>query len=166
MRRSMKTPVAPPRAWRSAVSAPILLLSLVLFCGNSVAIVNPHYDDESCGSCHLKLPEKGTDGSLDYNFLGEEVDPTCMICHEKNCCTIAGPHETTHASGIDRWDEEKYGRPEKLPLSDDFITCATCHFWRRSNNPKPDDYKLLRLVQIGSTSVDWTNLCADCHKDY
>ena len=66
---------------------------------------------------------------------------------------------------IDDWDEEKYGVPEALPLFDGFITCATCHFWRRGNNPKPKDYKLVRLVEITSTGIDWTPLCQDCHRE-
>lgn len=129
------------------------------------AVINPHYK-ENCPSCHLKLPDKGADGAMDYNFLAEDIDPTCLICHADSCCTIAKPHEFTHASGIDRWDKKKYGTPKKLPLSDGYITCATCHFWRRSNNPAPEDYKLVRLVEVSPTGVDWTSLCHDCHMDY
>ena len=128
------------------------------------AIVNPHYKD-NCPSCHLKLPDKGSDGVTDYNLLAEDIDPTCLICHMDSCCTIAKPHESTHASGIDRWDKRKYGTPRKLPLSGGYITCVTCHFWRRNNNPAPEDYKLLRLVEIRPTKVDWTVLCHDCHAD-
>jgi hypothetical protein len=145
----------------------VLILTLALSLLNSAqagAIVNPHYE-EHCRSCHLKLPEKATDGAVDYHFLAEDIDPTCMICHSDSCCTIAKPHESTHASGIDRWDEKKYGRPKKLPLSDGYITCVTCHFWRRSNNPAPQDYKLVRLVEIRSTGVQWTALCHDCHSE-
>ena len=126
------------------------------------AIINPHYKD-NCPSCHLKLPDKGADGAMDYHFLAEDIDPTCLICHMDSCCTIAKPHETTHASGIGNWDKKKYGTPKKLPLSNGFITCTTCHFWRRSNNPAPADYKLVRLVEIRPTGVDWTALCHDCH---
>lgn len=140
-----------------------LIMVLLMSASPSRAIVNPHYTD-SCGSCHIQEPSTGPDGEMDYKFLAEDIDPTCLICHEQNCCTIAKPHERTHASGIDDWDRDKYGTPEILPLSDEFITCATCHFWRRANNPKPDDYKLLRLVEIQPNKIDWTSLCQDCHK--
>lgn len=145
----------------------VAILSLLFFPllrAPADAIVNPHYE-EHCSSCHLNLPAKGTDGVMDYNFLAGNIDSTCMICHSDSCCTIAKPHESTHASGIDRWDEKKYGKPKKLPLSDGYITCVTCHFWRRRNNPAAQDYKLVRLVEIRPTKVDWTALCHDCHSD-
>lgn len=140
----------------------VALIFLLAPCPPAGAIINPHYR-ENCPSCHLKLPEKGPAGAMDYHFLAEEIDPTCLICHKDACCSIAGPHESTHASGIDRWDRKKYGTPKKLPLSSGMITCATCHFWRRSINPARQDYKLLRLVEIGPTRLDWTVLCLDCH---
>lgn len=133
-------------------------------CSWANAIINPH-DKDSCPSCHLKLPDKRANGVTDYNFLAVDIDPTCLICHEDACCTIAKPHHSTHASGIDRWDRAKYGAPKQLPLSKGYITCVTCHFWRRSNNPAPEDYKLVRLVDIRPTGVDWTALCHDCHSD-
>jgi hypothetical protein len=145
----------------SIVTLVVLLLALFP-CSAAEAIINPHYKD-NCPSCHLKLPEKGADGATDYHFLAEEIDPTCLVCHMDSCCSIAKPHETTHASGMDRWDRSKYGAPKRLPLFDGYITCATCHFWRRSNNPAPEDYKLVRLVAIRPTGVDWTALCHDCH---
>jgi hypothetical protein len=146
----------------------IVLLAIPIvgiFASPVIAIINPHYE-EHCPSCHIQNPEKQADGSMDYNFLAEDIDPTCLICHEQECCTIRKPHESTHASGINDWDEEKYGIPQQLPLSDGYITCATCHYWRRSNNPSPKDYKLVRLVEISDTSIKWTVLCHDCHKDY
>jgi hypothetical protein len=150
----------------SMIGAAVLAISFGLVpCFPAAAITNPHYT-EHCPSCHLKLPEKGSDGEMDYNFLAEDIDPTCMICHSDECCTIAKPNQFTHASGIDRWDEDKYGTPQVLPLFDGYITCVTCHFWRRSNNPAPVDYKLVRLVEITPTGVRWTVLCQDCHRDY
>jgi hypothetical protein len=147
------------------VVAVVLALFITLApCATAGAINNPHFS-EHCPSCHLKLPDSGADGAIDYHFLAEDIDPTCLICHMDSCCTIARPHESTHASGIDRWDRKKYGTPKKLPLTDGYITCATCHFWRRSNNPAPEDYKLVRLVAIRATGVDWTALCHDCHSD-
>jgi hypothetical protein len=141
----------------------ILTLFLALAPGvPAAAINNPHYTD-NCPSCHLRVPDRNPEGVVDYNFLAEDIDPTCLICHLDSCCTIATPHESTHASGIDRWDKKKYGAPKKLPLSNGFITCVTCHYWRRSNNTAPEDYKLLRIVEIRPTKVDWTTLCHDCH---
>ncbi len=144
----------------------VVVLPIFFIAVSASAIVNPHYDEGTCGSCHLRLPVKGPDGEMDYSFLGEDIDSTCLICHEKECCTIAKPHEMTHPSGIDEWDEEKYGRPDTLPLSGGYITCATCHYWRRDNNPSDRDYKLLRLVDIGPSKIEWTVLCRDCHKGY
>lgn len=140
------------------------LLALFLPCAEGRAIVNPHNADGRCNSCHSKVPAAGPDGEMDYNFLAEDIDPTCMICHNEECCTIAKPHQTTHPSGIDRWDKEKYGTPEKLPLSNGYITCVTCHFWRRANNPNAQDYKLVRIVEISTRGIVWTGLCHDCHK--
>lgn len=153
----------PPICCGAALAAVLLLFSSPT---PAEAIINPHYDDNSCRSCHLQDPAAGADGEMDYNFLAEDIDPTCLICHKQDCCTIAKPHEYTHASGLNEWDEEKYGNPESLPLSDGYITCATCHFWRRANNPAGKDYRLLRLVEISTKGIDWTVLCSDCHKDY
>ena len=144
----------------------VLLAATLLAAAPAASVINPHYDENTCGSCHLSEPEQGADGEMDYHFLGEDIDPTCNICHEKKCCTIAAPHESTHLSGTDRWDEEKYGTPEDLPLFDGYITCATCHFWRRANNPSEQDYKLLRLVKVEDTKINWAGLCLDCHKEY
>ena len=143
-----------------------LLLALLLPCAEGLAIVNPHIGDGRCNSCHTKVPATGPDGTIDYNFLAEDIDPTCMICHDRECCTIAKPHQSTHPSGIDRWDKKKYGTPEKLPLSNGYITCATCHFWRRAINPSAQDYKLVRMVEISASGIDWTKLCSDCHKGH
>lgn len=139
--------------------------AIILLASPASAILNPHYDANSCGSCHLKEPTAGQGGAMDFHFLGEEIDRTCMICHTQDCCSIAKPHEATHASGIDKWDKRKYGQPEKLPLTDGYITCVTCHFWRRANNPASEDYKLVRIVAIKPTGVDWAGLCVDCHKE-
>ena len=147
-----------------ALAAGLFMAALVSV--PAYGIVNPHYAEESCGSCHRNLPEVGPDGEIDYSFLGGEIDRTCNICHEDACCNISGPHLSTHPSGVDRWDKEKYGTPEHLPLADGFITCVSCHFWRRDNNPLPTGYKLLRIVKVGTTGRDWTGLCKDCHRDY
>ncbi len=149
----------------SLVMAIVLLAGLAL-PGTAPAseVINPHVGDH-CRSCHLRVPEQGADKPKDYQLLGEEIDPTCLICHERACCTIGTGHQT-HPSGIDTWDKTKFRPPATLPLSGGYITCATCHFWRRELNPAPKDYKLVRLVNISGTKIDWTVLCHDCHLDY
>lgn len=146
-----------------ALSSSVLVV-LLLDATTVSGIVNPHYIDH-CSSCHRSLPAPGEGGEMDYHFLAEDIDPTCLICHEDACCTIGKPHRT-HPSAIDSWDQERFGEPDRLPLADGYITCVTCHFWRRANNPGPEDYKLVRLVDIRPTSIDWTVLCLDCHRQF
>lgn len=138
-----------------------MLLSVPSFPQN---IINPHEGDH-CGSCHLKDPVLGPDEEMDYNFLAEEIDPTCMICHDKKCCSIGEKHRT-HPSGIDEWDRDKFDQPENLPLSSGYITCTTCHFWRKDLEEKAREYKMVRIVNVTERGIDWTVLCLDCHRGY
>jgi len=139
-----------------------LVPAALVLAAPAAAVINPHSDEDSCLSCHLEEPPSG---AADVELLAGGIDETCLVCHRNECCTIAKPHEQTHPSDIDSWDKRKYGEPAQLPLQDGRITCVTCHFWRRAKNPSPADYKLVRIVQILSTRVDWTGLCQDCHKD-
>lgn len=151
------------RAIRSTVFF-ILVFMLFPDTGYSAEMLNPH-QGRNCGSCHVGEPSMGPDNQMDYRFLAEDIDPTCMICHVEKCCSIGEEH-LSHPSAIDTWDQSRYGVPKDLPLQDGHITCVTCHFWRRELNTAPDDYKLVRMVTITTRSIDWTNLCKDCHKGY
>lgn len=146
----------------SAMALAAAALALLLRAP-AAAVIDPHHDADSCLSCHPQAPPPG---ARDVEFLAGDIDETCLVCHRNECCTIARPHESTHPSGISHWDKRRFGEPERLPLQDGQITCVTCHFWRRDNNPLAEDYKLLRIVRILPTRVDWTLLCQDCHEDY
>ncbi len=150
---------------KNAFLVPILCAGLLVPAPAMPAdIINPH-EGKHCLSCHVREPVREGGEITDYSFLAKEIDPTCMICHGPGCCSI-GSKDHTHASGIKHWDVKLYGAPRKLPLKDGYITCVTCHFWRRDLNPEPEDYKLLRIVKITKRGIDWTELCHDCHREY
>jgi hypothetical protein len=138
----------------------------------ATAVTNPHVDTadgSSCLFCHVKgfdTPEVSKSG---YTLLESTIDAVCLRCHTKNeCCRIGQEHKggldigaNSHPSDIEGGDIKRASLPETLPLQGGKMTCNTCHFHRR---PAGQDYKLVRLVSIKDTEIDWTALCQDCHK--
>lgn len=149
-------------------------LFAVLLCPIAVfAIDDPHdeVNPDRCLSCHSKLigPEGARDGEL--YLLKDTIDGLCLICHLKEeCCRTGQAHQAlpgyighSHPSDLDVREVDRASRPQTLPLQRDRITCSTCHLHLRR---KPADYKLVRMVTIKDTGVDWSALCADCHRDH
>jgi hypothetical protein len=151
-------------------AAMILTLFLVL---PALAITNPHdlNDPDRCRSCHTSEIHDVKADDYNYYLLKEKVDDVCLICHKKkDCCVIGQDHldklfigEHSHPSDLPTLDVPKIHFPKTLPLQDDRITCNTCHDHERREE---NDYKLVRMVIVKETGVDWTPLCADCHEDY
>jgi hypothetical protein len=130
----------------------------------AAAIDNPH-DTDNCPNCHLKTPDKGPAGVIDYSFLAEDIDPTCLICHRDSCCTTAKRPESTHASGIDCWDKKKVRHPEEAPplgqlhhLPHPPLRKARRQHGTRGLPAAPAQGDPL-------TGMDWTVLRHDCHAD-
>jgi hypothetical protein len=97
-------------------------------------------------------------------FLIEDtIDGTCHSCHPYDCCRINSLKGHNHPSNVNKWDVENFTEPQTLPLHDGYITCNTCHFHLR---PTPSGHKMVRIVEVQLNRIDWTILCADCHRQY
>jgi len=152
------------------MAAMIITLFLVL---PASAIINPHdpNDPDRCRSCHTPEIHEVKAGDYSYYLLKDSVDDVCLICHKKqDCCVIGQEHlkklfigKHPHPSDLPTIGVPKVHFPKTLPLQDDRITCNTCHL---HNRQEENGYKLVRMVIVNETGVDWTPLCADCHGDY
>jgi hypothetical protein len=139
----------------------------------ALAIMNPHDENVAsrCLSCHTREMGLATATPGSPFLLRDSIDGLCLICHLKqDCCTIGQNHSAqpgyigvSHPSDLDVRSIRRASRPKTLPLQNDRITCYTCHLHDRQ---KPADYKLVRLVRIKATGVDWSALCHDCHVEY
>lgn len=151
--------------------APMILT--VILALPAAAIVNPHdqSDPDRCRSCHTPEINEVEPGGEEYYLLTDSIDDTCLICHKKeDCCVIGQEHQkklligkNSHPSNIPAGDVARKHLPKTLPLQDDTITCSTCH---EHNRRESGDYKLVRMVIVKETGIDWTPLCGDCHEDY
>ncbi len=147
------------------IPACMLVAALILTAsrGDSLGVVNPHIQNDSCGSCHARIPTESDGRVGDYFLLKDTIDDTCHICHENSCCKPGSLHGSNHPSNIDKWDRKLFRRPKTLPLHNGFITCNTCHLHSRPDNPS---FKMVRIVKIDGKKIDWTDLCTDCHVGY
>ena len=155
---------------KAALAVPFLL---VFFFRPSLSLVNPHDPDDPdrCRSCHADEIQGVKTVGYDPYLLKDSVDEVCLICHKKrDCCIIGQEHleklvigKHTHPSDLSSRKVSRENLPKTLPLQDGKITCNTCHSHDRKES---NEYKLLRLVVVNRTGVDWTPLCADCHDTY
>lgn len=151
----------------------IAIVASLVFASAAAAIINPHIDTAdrtSCEMCHKKGfdPSKVREG--DYFLLESTIDAVCLRCHIKTeCCVIGQKHSdpvfigASHLSDLEASSVNKQSLPRTLPLQEDKITCNTCH---SHSKPSGRGYKMVRLVTFKDTGVEWTALCADCHRNY
>lgn len=150
----------------------ILLLFLFAFAvfplsgfGEAIPINDPHIEPAKCNSCHNREMKPEEKASGEDILLAGSVDETCHICHPYDCCRINSLKGHNHPSNVDKWDVDNFTEPEKLPLFDGMITCLTCHYHRRVDMDSKG-YRMVRLVKVKLDSVDWTDLCLNCHVGY
>jgi hypothetical protein len=147
--------------------------ALLLLPGGAAAVVNPHDTSEPqyCLNCHTaEIYEKTCDEGQGYCLLAGSVDAVCLMCHIKeDCCRVGQEHlprlylgHKSHPTDLDTGEITRAYVPESLPVHQGRITCRTCHLHRRE---RPEGYKMLRLVDVKGTEIDWTVLCHDCHKE-
>ncbi len=162
---AMKQKRSPEKVFVYVICSAFILLIMAGSLDSVRGLLNPHVPPESCDSCHLKIPTEDEAGSGEYFLLKDTIDATCHVCHEYACCNVGSLHEKhrNHPSNIRNWDTEFAREPKKLPLHNGYITCNTCHLHRKNES---GDYKMVRIVKIGNSKIDWTELCADCHVDY
>jgi hypothetical protein len=137
-----------------------LLGLLLVLASKSSSIINPHIKPEPCDSCHTKIPSPEDN---EFFLLKDSIDETCHVCHEKTCCKPGSLHGANHPSNIRDWDWKVMKRPKTLPLFGGYITCSTCHL---HSKPEGKSHKMVRIVKVDDTGIDWDGLCLDCHQNY
>ncbi|MDT8395385.1 MAG: hypothetical protein RRA32_02910 [bacterium] len=78
--------------------------------------INPHWKDVMCISCHIDEPAMGNP-RLKYQG---NITLLCNRCHD-------GEIARNDIHPVDIQPSDNVVIPEKMPLSEGFLTCATCH---------------------------------------
>jgi len=136
-------------------------------------IVDPHNTRiTECTDCHtVDIYTEDCHERDGFCLTAKSVENLCLRCHVKEeCCRLGQDHQAqlflgvrNHPSNVDLRDVNPAHLPETLPIHDGRITCRTCHLHSRAEE---SDYKMLRLVELEGSEVDWTVLCQDCHEEY
>ena len=115
---------------------------------------NIHFNERYCTECHLNRPSRGDGAQLRY----ENYTQACR-CHGYT------PDTYTHPVDMPLSAEKKATIPAEFPLTDDKITCNTCHNMTLQCEPK---YKLKRHNKAflrTAPSLGRTFLCFQCHQE-
>lgn len=139
---------------RTALLIPLLWPAITLANG-----VNPHLGEDSCQSCHTKVPSTLEVQSGTYFLQQNTIEETCGMCHPE-----AGFHTSMgHPTGIQMTVSQD--QPLTLPLKDGKITCKTCHHCI-ANDTTPT-FAMLRIINRDqSFDEELTRLCRECHIGY
>ena len=145
--------------------------------------------DDACFFCHTERPEVTPDGRRRFMpKLRIESSELCLNCHSKHWDLSPLGHvdrpvtplirqwmlmrEMSHENGgnpreLARLAAESDRDPARLPLSDNKVTCYTCH------NPHytglfPADSELGAMAdnprdRISALRANWIDLCSECH---
>lgn len=159
----------------SGIFAAVLAASLALAIAAPAAetVTNPHdtTKPDYCLDCHDEsIYRHGCDDPAGFCLLADSVDGLCLLCHiAEDCCRTGQQHQSRlylgkmrHPSDIDVSRAKKAYLPKSLPIHNGRISCRTCHLHTRKT---PRDYKMLRIVKLTGSDVDWSVLCADCHDE-
>ncbi len=148
-------------------------LMVATWPGLGSATVDPHDPalEDRCSHCHLACIAEPARPTGQLCLVADTPDGTCLACHSSgDCCQTGQSHQgrvtdlgNSHPSDIPLAEVSPDQRPRRLPSFAGRITCNTCHLHDRRPT---GDYKLLRVVAVRPTGVDWTALCTDCHASY
>lgn len=115
---------------------------------------NVHFNELYCTECHLQRPNKGDAIQLRY----KNYTQTCR-CHGYT------PDTYTHPVDIPLSPEKKAAIPAEFPLTDDKITCDTCHNMALQCEPKYELRHHNKAFLRTDASLGRTFLCFQCHKE-
>ncbi|MCF8056824.1 MAG: hypothetical protein K9K37_09305 [Desulfocapsa sp.] len=114
---------------------------------------NVHFDERYCTECHRHRPKIGDDIVLKY----DNYTQTCR-CHGYTPDTYTHPVEK-------KLSPEKLATiPAELPLTDDKITCNTCHNMAIQCNPQHALRHHNKSFLRTNPSLGRTFLCFQCHE--
>jgi predicted CXXCH cytochrome family protein len=116
-------------------------------------LINPHWKNVMCVTCHTARPEKG------HTRLRMEGDviALCNRCHDGEVASAF-----LHPVGIE--PSTKVQIPEGMPLTEGLITCQTCHkssLQETGENIRPELRSNPGFLRV----QDWTpgEFCRQCH---
>jgi hypothetical protein len=115
---------------------------------------NVHFHEAYCTECHLQRPNKGDAIQLRYkNYT--------LACR----CHGYTPDTYTHPVDIPLSAEKKATIPAEFPLTDDKITCNTCHNMALQCEPTYELKHHNKAFLRTDSSLGRTYLCYQCHKE-
>lgn len=115
---------------------------------------NIHFNKHYCTECHLQRPVEGS--ALQLRF--ENYTETCR-CHGYT------PDTYTHPVNIPLSKEKRATIPAEFPLTDDKITCDTCHNMALQCEPKHELQHHNKAFLRTDSSLGRTFLCFQCHQE-
>jgi hypothetical protein len=125
----------------------------LLFINPKVTIeTNIHFNKHYCTECHLQKPNKGDDTLL----RSDNYTQTCR-CHGYT------PDTYTHPVEIELSPEKKASIPAEFPLTNNRITCDTCHNMALQCEPKYELRHHNKAFLRTDSSLGRTFLCFQCH---
>lgn len=121
---------------------------------NVTTETNVHFNEQYCTECHLQRPNKGDAVQLRY----ENYTQACR-CHGYTFDTYTHPVEIPLSA------EVKATIPAEFPLTDDKITCDTCHDMALQCKTKFKFKNYNQAFLRTDPSLGRTFLCYQCHKE-
>jgi len=127
----------------------------LLFMNHGVTFeTNIHFNERYCTECHLQKPNTGNDILLRY----DNYTQTCP-CHGYT------PGTYTHPVDIELSPEKKATIPAEFPLTDNRITCNTCHNMALQCEPQYELRHHNKAFLRTNSSFGRTFLCFQCHEE-
>ncbi|AGF77136.1 hypothetical protein UWK_00555 [Desulfocapsa sulfexigens DSM 10523] len=121
---------------------------------NVTTETNIHFDSNYCTECHLQKPSKGDSVQLRFDNY-----TTACRCHGYT------PDTYTHPVDIVLSAEKKATIPAEFPLTNDKITCDTCHNMALQCEPKYELRLHNKAFLRTNSSLGRTFLCFQCHEE-
>ena len=115
---------------------------------------NVHFNEHYCTECHLERPEPHGELHLRY----ENYTQSCR-CHGYTSDTYTHPVDKTLSP------EKLATIPAELPLTDNKITCNTCHNMALQCNPRYGQRSHNKSFLRTNPSYGRTFLCFQCHEE-
>ncbi|MDO8946413.1 MAG: hypothetical protein Q7U88_04550 [Desulfocapsaceae bacterium] len=115
---------------------------------------NVHFNEHYCTECHLQRPNKGDAVQLRY----ENYTLACR-CHGYTSDTY------THPVDIPLSAEKLATIPAEFPLTNNKITCTTCHNMALQCEPKFEFKRHNKAFLRTDPSLGRTFLCFQCHQE-
>ena len=114
---------------------------------------NVHFNEHYCTECHLNKPKKGEKIQLRF----DNYTQSCR-CHGYT------PDTYTHPVEIKLSPEKMAAIPAEFPLTDDKITCDTCHNMALQCEPQYGLRHHNKAFLRTDSSLGRTFLCFQCHE--